>query len=264
MLHTVQRVSRALNLALAKHHQLLRRAPVDLACFIKALVEDDEGRHLDIAPMHEAWIRHVRFCWGRHLHSIILAHFGSGKSSTLAVPLVAWLLGSNPNLRVKIITNDDASATRRVMGVARLIESSTYQRIFPHVVRGSKWTDHEFYLTRTGHALDPSVHARGFSGTGIGGRADILVFDDVVDQKNSTDVSQRRKVTNLVEQTWLSRLEPDGNVLWIATPWHLDDATHTLMKRPGWCTLIQKVSYDCCEIDQEVLSAGTLEGYPVK
>lgn len=247
--------------AMAERTQRLRTARGSLSQFITSVVMDDHGSPLELSDMHMSWLRHIEYCWSKNLKPIVLAHFGSGKSSTLAVPVVAWLLGNNPGLRCKLICNDDSSAMRRVSGIAKIIESHSFKAIFPAIERGTKWTDHELFLRRSGHALDPSVQARGVLTTGIGGRADLLVFDDVVDQRNSLDESQRKKVADLIDQTWLSRLEPDAKVLYVATLWHLDDATHHLMQRKGWCCLKQQVSQDCQTIDQEVLGAD--DDYPV-
>jgi intein/homing endonuclease len=181
-------------------------------------------------------------------------------SSSLLVPLCAYLIGQDPNLRIKIITNDDDSASKRVGAVKRLLESPVYHEIFPDVQSGGAWTGHELYVKRIGHAVDPTVQARGIFTTGIGGRADVELLDDVVDQKNSMDPIQRRRVLSLLEETWFSRLEPDGHMLGIGTPWHQDDANHHLMQRPRWCTLKQAVADDCTEIQQTVI--GGFEDYP--
>lgn len=238
----------------------VRSARKELRDFIPLIVRNDHGNPLYLSPMHLQWIAHVEYCWSRRLRAIVLAHFGSGKSSTLAVPLACHLLGQDQNLRIKVVTNDNDNAMKRVNAVKRIIESPPYSKVFPNVEEGEKWTNHELYLKRTGFAIDPSVQARGVLTTGIGGRADVILFDDVCDQKNSMDSQQRKKVLSLIEETWLSRLEPDGRVLWIATVWHQDDATHHLMRREGWCTLVQKVSDDCTCIEQEVV--GDMGGYP--
>lgn len=224
-----------------------------LADFIELTVGDDHGNNLVLAPMHQQWVAHWHYCIARDLKCMIVAPFGHGKSSTLAVPLVAHFLGMDPNRRAKIVTNDDPGARKRVGAVKGILESGSFKRIFPEARKGPKWTDHELYLKRTGQAIDPSLHARGVQTTGIGGRADLIVFDDAVDQKNSMDAIQRSKVLQYIESTWLSRLEPDGKVLYIDTLWHLDDATHHLMDRPGWCTLVQRVSPDCRFIEQELI-----------
>ena len=69
------------------------------------------------------------------------------------------------------------------------------------------------------------------------------------------DPAQRKKVLDLLEGTWLNRLEPTGYALAIGTAWHASDAHHILMQRAGWCTLIHRVSQDCTAIEQEVLGA---------
>lgn len=235
----------------------IKSARTDLGDFIEVCCKDDHGHALRLAEIHRQWIFHIQYCWSRGLKAIIVAPFGHGKSSSFAVPLVAHCMGIDPNIRAKIITNDDAGARKRVAAVKNIVESPTYQLAFPGTRPGNKWTDHELYLRRPGHAIDPSLHARGVLTTGIGGRADIEVFDDAVDQKNSMDQAQRHKVLSLIESTWISRLEPDGHVLYIDTLWHLDDATHHLMARSGWCTLLQRVTPDCQYIEQEVI--GTID-----
>lgn len=233
----------------------------DKRAFVHTVGRDDHGNALNLEGLHLQWFRHLDYCWERRLRCMILAPFGSGKSSSLVVSLMGWLVGRDQNIRIKVVTNDDPSASKRVNAVKRMIESTEYRRVFPGVHQGDRWTDHELYVKRWGTSIEPTVHARGVFTTGIGGRADILLCDDIVDQKNSTDPAQRKRVLDLVEQTWLSRLEPDGQVLWVCTSWHQSDASHILMHRAGWCTLVQRVSQDCTCIEQEVL--GVKDGnYP--
>jgi hypothetical protein len=229
----------------------------DFTEFVSLAAVNQEGLPVELTEMHLAWHRHVDYCWSTGRRCMILAHFGSGKSSSFAVPLLAWMIGRNPQVRCKVVTNSDDNSKQRVAGVRRIIESSTYRYIFPAVRPGGRWTEKDFTVERKGAALDATMQARPVFGKGIGQRADILLFDDVCDQSNSGTLQSRRKVRDTVEQTWLSRLEPGnrGYVLWVATPWHVDDTTHHLMNTPGWCTLRQWVSEDCERIEQEVLGA---------
>ena len=243
--------------AKAAHESSVRKARTNLDDFTELCVKDDHGVRLELAPMHRSWIRHVNYCWSHGYRALILAPFGSGKSSCLAVPLLAHVIGRDQNVRIKIVTNDDDSASKRVGAVRKILESKIYHQVFPAVAHGGGWTGHELYVQRIGHSLDPTIHARGVFTTGIGGRCDVELFDDVVDQKNSTDALQRRRVLSLLEGTWLSRLEPDGKVLAIGTCWHQDDALHHLMQKPRWCTLKQAVSDDCTQILQEVVGGGS-------
>jgi hypothetical protein len=239
-------------LALMRKALLAQR---DKRAFVETVGRDDHGDALRLEPLHQQWFRHVDYCWERRLRCMILAHYGSGKTSSLIVPLITWLVGRDPNVRIKVVTNDDAGAAKRVNAAKRIIESDEYRRVWPNVRQGDRWTDHEIYVRRLGSSPEPTVHARGIFTTGIGGRADFLLLDDVCDQKNSTDQAQRKRVLDLCEQTWFSRLEPDGNMLWVCTSWHQQDASHVLMQQKGWCTLVQRVSQDCLQIEQEVLGA---------
>ena len=240
--------------------QRFRRASTDLAAFIPLVCQDDHGMPLSLAPVHRSWLAHVDYCWRRRLKALILAPFGHGKSSTLLVPLAAYCIGRDPNTRIKVVTNDDDSASKRVATVGKILETPAYLSVFPDVRPGSRWTGHEVYVQRTGHAIDPTIHARGIFTTGIGGRCDIELFDDIVDQKNSANATQRGVVISRAEETWLSRLEPDGNALAIGTAWHQGDAYHHWMHQPGWCTLVQSVADDCLSIEQVVYGAG--DDYP--
>ena len=242
--------------AKAAHELRVRRARTQLDEFIELCVKDNHGVRLTLAPMHRAWIQHVDYCWSHGYRALIQAPFGSGKSSCLAVPLLAHVIGKDQNVRIKIVTNDDDSASKRVGAVRKILETRLYRQVFPSVVHGGGWTGHELFVKRLGHSLDPTIHARGVFTTGIGGRCDVELFDDVTDQKNSMDALQRRRVLSLLEGTWLSRLEPDGRVLAIGTTWHADDALHHLMQRPRWCSLKQMVSDDCTQILQEVIGGG--------
>jgi hypothetical protein len=185
-----------------------------------------------------------------------MAPFAHGKTTCVAVPMLAWMLGHDQNLRIKVITNGAAGATQRVEMAKQIITSQVYRAIFPGVVQGSKWTSTELYLKRGGLSIDPSLHARGLSTISIGSRGDVLLFDDVVDNLNSLTPERRTSVRDMLEVGWLSRVQPNTKVLYLGTPWHLDDATHHLMQLPGWCSLIQRVNKTDDEHETEIIGAG--------
>ncbi len=247
------------NAAYLKGHKMARRS---LPEFVSQVVKDENGQPVLPSHLQLAWLFHLTYAWNRGMHAMIWAPFGSGKTSAFAVPLSAWMLGNNPQLRIKFVCNSDSAAAARVEGAKTMIDSDEYKRIFPEVKRGAKWTGHEAYIRRAGAALDPSLHARGVDTKGIGGRADIIVFDDVVDLENSTEFLQRDKIKQRVHQMWMSRLDPaKGRALYICTPWHVDDLSHELLTLPNWCTLIQRVNPTLTGFDQEVYGASSQEEY---
>lgn len=243
--------------AYSRYRSRLKAARNDFAAFGPLVAQDDRGAPIEYVPMHMAWVHHLSYCWAHGLHCCILAHFGSGKSSGFAVPLLSWLVGRDPQIRIKYISHSDELARRAISGVKQIMEAPTYKSIFPNVRPGAKWAEQEAFVERSGGALDPTLHAKGVDSKGVGGRADVLVFDDVCDEKNSESEAVRAKIKNRVHRTWMSRLADPvlGRVLWIATIWNVDDATSELQTLPGWCTLIQRVAADCGSIEQEVVGA---------
>lgn len=242
----------------ALYNKRVRTARDELATFIETCARNEAGHHINLHQMHLAWIWHVDYCWSRGLRAMILSPFESGKSSTLAVPLAAWLVGKNPQARLKFVCNTDDSAILRVGATKVVMETPDYQAVFPGVRRGLKWSSREVFVDRRGGSIDPTLHARGVKSTGVGGRADYIIFDDVNDQKNTESEAQRKLIKGLVRSTWLSRLDqPTGRALWIATPWHFDDSTHDLWHDPLWCTLVVRVRPpDFEHYELEVFNAG--------
>jgi hypothetical protein len=255
----VNAVARADKIAAAEaaYWRRVREARDDFAVFVELVVRDQNGAAIQVAPIHRAWFQHVDYCWSRGLHAMIWAPFGSGKTSTLSVPMAAWLVGRNVQERLKVVCNGDQFASQRVAAAKEIIESPEYADVFPGVVKGRKWTDHEVYVRRAGASVDPSIHARGVLTKGVGGRADHILFDDVVDQDNAAEEGMRTKVKSRVDQTWMSRVDQqNGLALWIATPWHTDDASHAILGKKEWCTLVVSVREDRGGFDLHVLGAG--------
>jgi len=249
--------SQQATLAEAMYWQRVRRARTDLATFIELCARNEDGGPIELDYMHRAWVWHLSYCWSRGKRCLIMSPFGGGKSSALAVPLAAWLVGCNVQIRIKFVSNADDYAAKRVGAAKAIIESTAYRQVFPNVVRGKKWGETEIFVRRKGNAIDPTIQARGVLTAGIGTRADVIIFDDVCDLKNTTEDAQRNKVKETIRSTWLSRLDQvEGRALWIATPWHPDDATNDMMTDPLWCTLIQRfVPPDLDWLDQEVVNA---------
>lgn len=229
--------------------------------YVSFCLRDEKGRPIRQGIIHRVWRAHTLACWEAGLHPAILAPFGTGKTVQCVVGLCGWEIGHDPSVRIKVVCNTDTKARERVSAVGNLIRSPAYQLTFPRIrpvnpetsrVR-PKWTEGAILVARPGGAIDPTVSAHGILASGVGGRADFLLFDDVVDRKNALDEPKLRdKVRDDFDDVWMSRLVPGGRVLYIGTPWHKADLTHDLMDRPGWCVLRMPVSEDLSCIEMEV------------
>ena len=258
-----EQAARELAARIAGVRQEARR---NVLVFLEHVLTTDDGVPVRLAPIHRSWLQHVSWCWQNNYHALVLAPFAHAKSTILAIGLTAFMLGREPGKRIKIVANDDDQARKRVRAVARILKHS---RNFTEVFRGCRpakegsWTQHELWLQGAEGAVrhDPSLQARGIFTTGIGGRADYLVFDDVVDQRNALDQpDMRQRVIEDFHSTWLSRLEPDGRVMAVGTVWHREDLWHHLMRNPRWVTLRQSIKDNLSGIEQEVY--GAPDSYP--
>lgn len=162
----------------------------------------------------------------------------SAKSSQMAVARVLWELGRNPELRVKIVSATEELAGNLVAEMQRHIERNPrLHLVFPQLRPQPKgpWTRGELLVQRTSLAKDPSVSAHGVLGGGVGGRADLVIFDDVCDYRNAVQqAGLRDQIKGAFYETWVNFLGPTGRAVYIATVWHQHDLTMELKAHPEW------------------------------
>lgn len=251
--------------AQASFREHIVRARGNLAAFIQLVGRDENGDPIELDYLHKAWIVHVNYAWSVGKHAFIMAPFNSGKTSTLAIPLAAFLIGQNPQIRIKIVCADDDMAKLRVASIKSIIESYEYRLIFPGIRPGKKWDMHDAFVERVGHAHDPTVQARGVLTEGIGSRCDVMIMDDVCTQKNSEKPAMRVTVKKRARGTWMSRLDgPNARVMGFGTAWAQDDYTAEVKQDPKWLTLVQAVEVPSMEnYEQTVWGApDVLANYP--
>lgn len=201
----------------------VRRARVDSDAFIEyVFVDDVTGNPVKQGKLHRRWQRTMR----KHRYCLIIGPREHGKS-TQVVGHALWRLGNNPNLRIKVISNNDKEASKRIVEMQQHIEKNPrFKRVFPNVVpdEGGSWNSERFYIKRDRVMREPSVEGYGVLSGGTGGRADFIILDDVVDRKNAlTQPSLRIAVKDAVKTDWLALLADNGSVVAICTLWHKDD-----------------------------------------
>jgi phage terminase large subunit-like protein len=200
----------------------------DINAFVEYTQIDPETDEYAIQqPFHIEWQDNI----AKHKRVLIAAPRGHGKTIQI-VCLVVWTLGHNPNTRIKIIGSSDEKAKEILGLVKEMIESNEHvHEVFPDLKIDTKRGDTKgaFFVVRNIPQRDPSVEAAGVLSGGAGGRADLLICDDVVDMKNAViNPADREKVINVVKQTWFSLVASKGRIVWICTPYHISDASHDL------------------------------------
>lgn len=227
-------------------------------------MRDELGALVVPHSIHRVIHLHIEHCWAYGYHAAVQAPFGHGKSVQVAVGRVAFELGRNINLRVKIVCNNDDKAKGRAMGVSQLLLSPRFRSVFPDVRPVSrekakrtgqnvKWTQHQIFLDRPGQSIDPSVEAAGILSGGTGGRSDLTIFDDICDRRNSVaEPKTRNEIIKTFDEVWMSRLESDGRAAYLATPWHDADNTAMILHNSRWSTIRIFVAPDLSCLEMEV------------
>jgi predicted phage terminase large subunit-like protein len=226
------------------------------------VLKDPAGARVVQAEIHRLIQDFWTWCLENGRHGLVLAPWGHGKSEQTAIARVLHMLGQDPNLRIKVVCNTDDNARARVLSLRRYLEHDPDLRaVFPGLRLGREETStSKITVDRVGLGKDPSVEAYGILSSSLGSRCDVLVCDDVVDLSNAIrQPSRREAVKQGFREGFLSRLEPGGVCLYIATIWHLQDLTMETLKAAraghGFAAMVMKVSDDLDRIDVEVANA---------
>ena len=224
--------------------ELARR---DVNDFCEYAFRQADGRPWVQQPFHRQWQALLPVQGPARV--LIGAPRESAKTTQLAQARVIWELGRNPNLRVKIVTSTDDLACDIVAAIGeQILRNPRIRQVFPRLRPASEslWPrpgarSSRLVVARTTQEKDPSVSGHSILSTGTGGRADLIIFDDVVDLRNAiSQPSLRDQVKRSFFEVWTNLLGPEGRAVYVATVWHEDDLTAELaglgMHRPvpGW------------------------------
>lgn len=229
-----------------------RRAKTDVNVFLEYIFQRPGSRSATGQPrqrglgfvqqdFHRLWHAHIR----ERRYAGILAPRGHGKTEQIAIGRVLWELGHQPNLRIKLVCQSDAVAKERLIALSTHIRHNPYlHQVFPALCpqSGLPWTQSQITVERSLRLKDPSVEALGVLSSATGKRADLIIFDDVVDFRNALALPALRGVVKAAFWgNWMNMLEPEGRLIYIATPWHRQDLTAELMNHREFSFLCQPI-----------------------
>ena len=222
----------------------IRTAQRDPLAFFEYAFRDDRTWE----PLETQWYQEE---WGHALDTgtrvVIIAPRNHGKT-TFLVARAIWELGRDPDLRIKIVCASDAKAMERLWEIVQHLRNNPRVReVFPHLepAEDAEWSKHKITVKRTARHRDASVEALGILSTVTGARCDLLIADDVVDQRNALLMpALRAAVKSAWLNDWSLTLEPGARVWYLATPWHRDDLTAALQVNPAYTTIRYAVGAD--------------------
>ena len=218
-------------LALAVRAEQARRDVNDFCEFVM----EYKGQPWRQASFHREWQRAIPL--EGPSHNQLGAPRESAKTSQM-IARILWELGREPDLRVKVVCATQELADNIVAEIARHItHNRRLHLVFPHLRPdpSGPWSRGELLVARRSLTKDPSVVAAGILSSGAGGRADLIVFDDVCDSRNAIQQpALRAQIKHAFYETWLNLLGPRGRAVYIGTVWHVDDLTMELKHSGEW------------------------------
>ncbi len=197
------------------------------------------GARIECQPFHVKWQDHM----SAHDFALLIAPVEHGKSFQV-VGRILWEIGNDPDQRWAIISSTDDQAKKPLKLIKQYIESGDefegskrLREVFPHLVPSDDpsdpWTDTQITIKRKDKSRDPTIQVCGAHGNIVGSRIDRMLFDDLLDSKNTVHEEQRKKMVSWVDSTCQTRIVQGGRIIFIGTPWHKEDTFAELAKRPG-------------------------------
>jgi len=172
---------------------------------------------------------------------IHLAPRGHAKTVSHTINFVLRKIAENPNIRISIISNTVTQASAFLFEIKQIIENNTMiQRDLKIIPNLDKWAGDRILIHRSLISKDPTIAVAGVGGAMLSRRADLIIFDDILDEENTASEVQREKVKNWFWSTAMPVLVPNGIVIYVATRWHYADLSGELLNNPQFIHLVDK------------------------
>lgn len=234
---------------LTPHQLACERAREDLEFFTRC-------RGFQNKDFHRDWYSHLMDLSIKQ--GMIIGPRGHAKSQCVNVNHILWQIGRNHNIRIGMISNTATQAENWLREITHIIEhDQVYKEIFGELKpkHPEKWTDSEIVITRDQVLKDPTVTALGVKGPVLSRRFDLVICDDILDDKNTATEHQIKKIEEWVKQTLMGAIEPWGRWWIIGTYWNPLDLYNTIKRdKDEWGTQVFD-EYDAIinEKEQEVI-----------
>lgn len=192
---------------------------------------------------HQRWYRAL----DAHKRILFLAPRSHGKTQSVSRVLVLQRVLANRNIRILLISLTTESARDSLSMVKADLENNAalvadWQVDAEGGTIRSKgaWGQTSITVRRSKNLRDPTLRARGWNSAVTGGRYDLIIVDDVEDDKTVINAAQRRKTVNRIRATVVPLLDTGGQIVFIGTRKHADDAYNALINDPTYAVIQDK------------------------
>lgn len=192
--------------------------------FTEQFLKDSRGQLVTNEAVHNSMHRFIRISRKNGYNKFLISGgFSLGKTENMCMGFVLHEIAKNPNILVKIVHLSDDEASKRCRALRDYIGNDPdVKRIAPHLQPTAIWGSQRFTVKRDTMSLNSTVEAYGVLSTSIGGRANLIVFDDPQDLRAAVlEPTTRKKIEDTFKNVWLTRLIPgDSEALVLMNRWH--------------------------------------------
>ena len=152
------------------------------------------------------------------------------KSCIATIGYALWRLVNNPDLRILIYSDATTKAEgfltaikNHVTGLDRTSLFRKYFGAWEVDPKSGVWNQSQIVVKpREKAQAEPTIDTGGIETSKVGMHYDLIIFDDIVSDKNVTTPEQMEKVHECYKKA-LSLLKPGGDVVMVGTRWHFGD-----------------------------------------
>lgn len=164
---------------------------------------------------------------------------GLGKSWITAA-FVLWRLYRNPNERILVVSANEYKATEFTTFTRRLLDEIEELR-FLRPKDGTRDSVLAFDVGPSEAHQAPSLRATGITGQLAGGRASLIVADDVEVPKNSLTEIMRERLAESIKE-FDAVLMPEGEIVYLGTP-QTEQSIYRLLPGRGYVIRVWPARY---------------------
>jgi predicted phage terminase large subunit-like protein len=169
-----------------------------------------------------------RYREGLSTYLCLLLPSGHGKSDLASRYFPTHFLGEFPDAEAMVVSHTDDKVSEFGAFGRRIVESEEFRRLYPHIRidqrldRVSEWG----IAGKLGKAQYISL-----GGGSAGKRANLICVDDFFGKREHAEsFDLRDKAWQRITEDIMSRRAPVTIVIWLVTPWHVDDPISRLQR----------------------------------
>ena len=147
-------------------------------------------------------------------------------NSTIVGGYIIWKIVTNPDIRILIVTINQDLANTTMDFVQRHLEGNERLRdVFGQQKGTTDWSRSSMRVVSAKRVTrEPTLMVIGVTSSMVGPHFEMVILDDITDQKNSKTEYRRRDLVRWFNNTLMPMVEPkDSKVISIGTKWHQDD-----------------------------------------